>query len=97
MSRHLDPDVVKQVKATLKSLEPVKRTMTAREAIAELEPDIREAMARGYSLEEIALRIGGTINISPNTLKGYLYRKETGGKAGKPAKPAGDARRSRSA
>ncbi len=92
MSRHFDPDIVQRVKAQLNALEPVQRTLTAREAIAELEPEIREAMSRGYTLEEIALRIGGTINISPNTLKGYLYRKEAAGK-----KAATGKRRKRSA
>jgi DNA-binding CsgD family transcriptional regulator len=34
-------------------------------------------MSRGYTLEEIAERIGSEIKISPNTLKAYLYAKET--------------------
>jgi hypothetical protein len=91
MNRQLDPIVVEHVKATLRSLEPIARTLTAREAIAELEPEIRAAMALGYSLEEIALRIGGTMNISPNTLKGYLYRKEQSAKAARPLKRRSEA------
>jgi DNA-binding NarL/FixJ family response regulator len=77
MSKHLDPRVVKEVKNQLKALEPAQRFITAREAVAELEPEIRGAMARGYTLEEIAERIGSEIKISPNTLKAYLYAKDT--------------------
>jgi len=77
MSKHLDPRVVKEVKNRLKALEPTQRFITAREAVAELEPEIRQAMSRGYTLEEIAERIGSEIKISPNTLKAYLYAKET--------------------
>jgi DNA-binding NarL/FixJ family response regulator len=77
MSKHLDPRVVNEVKNQLKALEPAQRFITAREAVAELEPEIRQAMARGYTLEEIAERIGAEIKISPNTLKAYLYAKET--------------------
>jgi len=77
MSKHLDPRVVKEVKNRLKALEPAQRFITAREAVTELEPEIRQAMARGYTLEQIAERIGSEIKISPNTLKAYLYAKET--------------------
>jgi hypothetical protein len=70
-----------QVKGQLNALEPARRFITAREAVAELEPEIRQAMARGYTLEEIAERIGSEIKISPNTLKAYLYSKEARAKS----------------
>lgn len=76
MSKHLDPRIVKEVRSKLQALEAPKRFMTAREAVAELEPEIRQAMARGYTLEEIAERIGSDISISHNTLKAYLYAKD---------------------
>jgi DNA-binding NarL/FixJ family response regulator len=81
VSKHLDPRVVAAVKGQLNALEPARRMITAREAVAELEPEIRAAMARGYTLEEIAERIQSEIKISPNTLKAYLYSKESRAKS----------------
>jgi hypothetical protein len=77
VSKHLDPSVVTEVKNRLKALEPRGRMITAREAVAELKPEIQEAMARGYTFEAIAEQIGKDIAISPNTLKAYLYAKDT--------------------
>jgi hypothetical protein len=76
MSKRLDPRVINEVKSQLRELKPAQRSITAREAVVELEPEIRQAMARGYTLEDIAERIGSEIKISPNTLKAYLYAKD---------------------
>ena len=76
MSRHLDKRVISSVKKTLQGLEPELVFLSAREAVAELEPDIRAAMKKGYTLEAIAERIRKDIPISPHTLKGYLYGKD---------------------
>jgi hypothetical protein len=76
MSRHVDKRVISSVQSTLRSLEPEQQFLSAREAVAELEPDIRAAMKKGYTLEAIAERIRDHIDISPHTLKGYLYGKD---------------------
>ena len=76
MSRHVDKKVISSVQSTLRALEPEQKFLSAREAVAELEPDIRAAMKKGYTLEAIAERIRDHIDISPHTLKGYLYGKD---------------------
>jgi hypothetical protein len=91
MSRHVDKRVISSVKSTLRSLEPEQQFLSAREAVAELEPDIRAAMKKGYTLEAIAERIREHIQISPHTLKGYLYGKDA---VNRPA-PAVRAKRTR--
>jgi hypothetical protein len=82
VSKHLDPSVVADVKKRLRALEPRGRFITAREAVAELKPEIQQAMARGYTFDAIAEQISKDMAISPNTLKAYLYAK-----AEKPAAP----------
>jgi hypothetical protein len=76
MSRHVDKHVISSVRKMLQGLEPEEHFLSAHEAVAELEPDIRAAMKKGYTLEAIAERIRKDIPISPNTLKGYLYGKD---------------------
>lgn len=77
MSRHVDKRTIQGVRELLKSLEPAEGThLSAREAIREIEPDIREAMKKGYTLEAIHARIKKDIPISKDTLKGYLYGKD---------------------
>jgi hypothetical protein len=91
MSRHIDKRVISAVQDTLRSLEPEQDFLSAREAITELEPEIRAAMKRGYTLEKIGERIREHIDIAPNTLKGYLYGKDA---VNKPAARAPRSRRS---
>jgi hypothetical protein len=79
---------VSEVKNRLRALEPRGRFITAREAVAELKPEIYEAMARGYTFDAIAQQIGKEIAISPNTLKAYLYAKDSKSAADAPAKKA---------
>jgi hypothetical protein len=87
MSRHVDKRVIASVRKNLQAFEPEEQFLSAREAVAELEPDIRAAMKKGYTLEAIAERIRDHIDISPHTLKGYLYGKDAVNRPTGSAKP----------
>ena len=76
MPRHIDKRVIPAATKALRALEPETEYLSAREAVAELEPEIRAAMKKGYTLEAIAQRLHEHIPISPHTLKGYLYGKD---------------------
>jgi hypothetical protein len=79
--------VIGSLKSRLSKLEPPdKEYLTARDAIAEIEPEIRNAMKKGYTLEAIHERIKNEIPISKDTLKGYLYGKDAVNKESKPGK-----------
>jgi hypothetical protein len=76
MSRHIDKRVIKAAAEALRALEPENEYVSARQAVAELEPDIRAAMDKGYTIDAIAKRLHEHIPISRNTLKGYLYGRD---------------------
>jgi hypothetical protein len=91
MSKRFDVQAVQDIKVQLDALEPAQRFLNAREVVRELEPEIRQAMTRGYTLDEVAERIEQQIGMSPNTLKFYLYSEEK-----RTAAPAKKTRRARS-
>jgi hypothetical protein len=74
--RHIDKSVLNAAAAALRALEPNERPLSARQAVAELEPDIRAAMEKGYTIEEIAQKLHGHLKLSGSTLKGYLHGRD---------------------
>jgi hypothetical protein len=53
------------------------RKQTVRAVVKELLPDIRAAMRRGYTLEQIAERLKKRAGINPLTLRGYIYGRNS--------------------
>lgn len=76
-SPNVDKDKLETLRAQLSGLPSKTEYISAREAVAQLLPEIREAMKKGYSLEAIAERICKEIDITPQTLRGYLYSKDS--------------------
>ena len=51
-------------------------TVPLRRVVQELLPEIKAAMKRGYTLEEIVKVISKKIPINEGTLRGYMYGKD---------------------
>lgn len=75
--RRVDLKLVEEVKKTLSTeLKEEKATVPLRRVVQELLPEIKAAMKRGYTLEEITKRINKKIPINEGTLRGYMYGKD---------------------
>ena len=84
--RRVDLKLVEEVKKTLSTeLKEERATVPLRRVVQELLPEIKAAMKRGYTLEEITKRINKKIPINEGTLRGYMYGKD---RVDRPAAPA---------
>lgn len=90
--RRVDLKLVEEVKKTLSTeLKEEKATVPLRRVVQELLPEIKAAMKRGYTLEEITKRINKKIPINEGTLRGYMYGKD------RVDRPAGAAKKKKTA
>lgn len=79
----ITPETIDTLRGELQALPPRARTtLTARDAVAALAPEIRAARAAGYSLGDLAGQLGDCgIAISASTLGSYLRAIGREGKA----------------
>lgn len=79
----ITPETIDTLRGELQALPPRARTtLTARDAVAALAPEIRAARAAGYSLGDLACELGDCgIAISASTLGSYLRAIGREGKA----------------
>lgn len=70
----ITPETIDTLRGELQALPPRARTtLTARDAVAALAPEIRAARAAGYSLADLAGQLGNRgVSISASTLGSYL-------------------------
>lgn len=79
----ISPETIEMLREELQTLPPKPRaSLTARDAVAALAPEIRAARAAGYSLGDLAYQLGDCgIAISASTLGSYLRAIGREGKA----------------
>jgi hypothetical protein len=90
-------DAVDQARSLLQQLpEKPKDTLSLRETVAQLQDQIKAALAKGYSYEEVAQLLSGQgISISASTLKNYIPSSRRQSTAEEPAPTKTRRRRSK--
>ena len=73
----IDRNMAAQIREDLKKNFDDERPITGRDLIKDLVPDIRKAMRNRYTLDAIAEKIAKRSNMSPSTIRGYLYGKDS--------------------
>ena len=73
----IDRKMAAQIREDLKNQFKDERPITGRDLIKELVPDIRRAMKNRYTLDAIAETISKRTEMSPSTIRGYLYGKDS--------------------
>jgi hypothetical protein len=73
----IDRKMAAQIREDLKKNFDEAPPFTGRDLIKELVPDIRKAMRNRYTLEVIAETISKRTDMSPSTIRGYLYGKDS--------------------
>jgi hypothetical protein len=73
----IDRKMAAQIREDLKKNFDEERPITGRDLIKELVPDIRKAMRNRYTLDAIAETISKRTDMSPSTIRGYLYGKDS--------------------
>jgi hypothetical protein len=73
----IDRKMAAQIREDLKKNFDEERPITGRDLIKELAPDIRRAMRNRYTLDAIAETISKRADMSPSTIRGYLYGKDS--------------------
>jgi hypothetical protein len=73
----IDRKMAAQIREDLKKNFDQAPPFTGRDLIKELVPDIRKAMRNRYTLEVIAETISKRTDMSPSTIRGYLYGKDS--------------------
>lgn len=73
----IDRKMAAQIREDLKKNFSDERPITGRDLIKELVPDIRKAMRNRYTLDAIAETISKRSDMSPSTIRGYLYGKDS--------------------
>ena len=74
----IDRKTAAQVREDLKKAFTEERPIAGRDLIRkDLVPDIRKAMRNRYTLDAIAETISKRTDMSPSTIRGYLYGKDS--------------------
>jgi chromosomal replication initiation ATPase DnaA len=76
MSIHLNRESIEAARQAVQAMTERRNTLTAKQAMEELAPDIRAALDKGYSISEIARVVQQHLPVSQNTIRGYTSGKD---------------------